>query len=274
MFCSANHINFPLESLPFLVDFLCLLADSSDRPKAVLNNALQAIKHLYAVLGLPSPVADGLLPRLIVALIKSGTKAPATETPLMPIKPFHDLFLKWDHNNKLTLKDLSLKSIFLVAMYMMLRPSDVSPNAQILDPEEMTIKNVEFKRSQICFYDDNSMKVTLFRIKNDTYRHGFPTDVKPATEPKPDPVQAIKDYIDCTSHLVDGTEGPIFLALTHPYNGISASTIAKVLTEAIHLAGLSSNGYTAKCFRPTEATCAVKNNVDPEVVMNVGHWKT
>ena len=118
-------------------------------------------------MGLPSPAADGLLPRLIVALIKSGTKAPATKTPVMPIKPFHDLFLKWDHNNKLTLKDLRLKSICLLALYMMLRPSDVSPNAQILDPEEMTIKKLEFKRSQICFYDDNTMKVTLFGIKND-----------------------------------------------------------------------------------------------------------
>ena len=74
------------------MDFLCLLADGSDRPKAVLNNALQAIKHLYAAMGLPSPVADGLLPRLIVALIKLGTKAPATKTPVMPIKPFHDFF--------------------------------------------------------------------------------------------------------------------------------------------------------------------------------------
>ena len=157
---------------------------------------------------------------------------------------------------------------------MMLRPSDVSPNAQIVDPEETTIKKLEFKRSQICFYDDNSMKVTVFGIKNDTDRHGFPIDVKPATEPKLDPVQTIKDYTDRTSHLVDSAEGPVFLALTHPYNGISASTIAKVLTEAIHLAGLSSNGYTDKCFRPTGATCAIENNVDPEVVLNVGHWKT
>ena len=95
---------------------------------------------------------------------------------------------------------------------MMLRPSDVSPNAQILDPEEMTIKKLEFKRSQICFYDDNSMKVTLFGIKNDTDRHGFPIDVKAATEPKLETAQAIKDYMDRTSHLVDGTEGPVFLA--------------------------------------------------------------
>ena len=81
LFCAANCISFPPESLPLLVDFLCLLADGSDRPKAVLNNALQAIKHLHAAMGLPSPVADGLLPRLIVVLIKSGTKAPATKLP-------------------------------------------------------------------------------------------------------------------------------------------------------------------------------------------------
>ena len=74
LFCAANHISFPPESLPFLVDFLCLLADDSDRPKAILNNALQAMKHPYAVMGLPSPVADGLLPKLIVALIKLGRK--------------------------------------------------------------------------------------------------------------------------------------------------------------------------------------------------------
>ena len=46
------------------------------------------------------------------------------------------------------------------------------------------------------------------------------------------------------------------------------------LDSAINMAGLSNQGYSAKCFRPTGATYAIQLGYDPEIIMRVGRWKT
>ena len=65
-------------------------------------------------------------------------------------------------------------------------------------------------------------------------------------------------------------DGPVFLTLYKPY----ASTVAKILNDAIVLAGLSRDQFSAKSFRPTGATRAVEQNFDPDLVMQTGRWKT
>ena len=69
-------------------------------------------------------------------------------------------------------------------------------------------------------------------------------------------------------------DGPVFLTLYKPYRGIDASTVAKILNDAIVLAGLSKDQFSAKSFRPTGATRAVEQNFDRDLVMQTGRWKT
>lgn len=46
------------------------------------------------------------------------------------------------------------------------------------------------------------------------------------------------------------------------------------MQQAVLLAGLSSDEYSAKSFRPTGATTSIANNIDPKSVQKLGRWET
>jgi len=62
--------------------------------------------------------------------------------------------------------------------------------------------------------------------------------------------------------------------LSPPHKAISADTVGNILEEAIAVANLKDNGFTAKSFRPTGAFTAVSQGTLPETVMKIGSWKT
>lgn len=115
--------------------------------------------------------------------------------------------------------------------------------------------------------------MTFFGIKNDTSRSGFEIRVPPADNAKIDPVSTLKCYIELTGHFTSAN-GPVFLSLTKPHEGIKADTVSKILLEAINCVGLGGMGYKAKCFRPTAANAAIRTGCNPDMAMYVGRWKT
>ena len=68
--------------------------------------------------------------------------------------------------------------------------------------------------------------------------------------------------------------GAVFLTLIKPFRAISGSTVSNILGNAIQLAGLEGQGYSAKFFRPSGATAAVACGHDYEKVRKLGRWKT
>ena len=77
-----------------------------------------------------------------------------------------------------------------------------------------------------------------------------------------------------TSLMRTGRCSPVFLALTHPFGGLKSSTIAKIMEQGIVQAGLSGLGFSAKSYRPTGATYAIDAEIDAEIIMEIGRWKT
>ena len=65
----------------------------------------------------------------------------------------------------------------------------------------------------------------------------------------------------------------MFTPLNYPYSALSLSSIAKILCKAIEWAELNDQGFSAKSFRPTGATAAVQNNVNPDRVRQTGRWR-
>ena len=116
------------------------------------------------------------------------------------------------------------------------------------------------------------MKIPFFGIKNDTARTGFDVQIPRSRNDKVDPVQTLQDYIARTDSHRSGN-GPVFLTLRSPYTALEAASIAKILEESIILAGLGGQGFSAKSFRPTGATSAIEQGINPEVVRKVGRWK-
>ena len=168
-----------------------------------------------------------------------------------------------------------MKTIALLALTLMLRPSDIAPKAIQFDPESSVISKVVFSQDSINFKDDGSVDITFFGIKNDTDRSGSVVTLPPAQDPALDPVQTLRSYINATQPACGSTDdNAVFLTVNPPYQALDASHVAQIMEEAIQVAGLAGQGFTAKSFRPTGATMAIANNQDPKIVMKVGRWKT
>lgn len=274
-FCEENKIVFPPETDNSRVfsDFLCSVADESERPESLLKMCSAAITCLYNGLDQCSPMDNSDIKRLLSGLVKSSTKRPAKRTEIMPVKPFIDYFLSQSDNENLTLKLLRLKTITLLALSFMTRPSDLAPRAEMFDSSDNTVYPCFLSRDNVRFHEDNSVTITFFGVKNDTARTGFEVRIPPSEVSKTDPCCTLKAYMSRTSELTSRS-GPVFLSLNKPYSAIKADTVAKILSESIKLAGLGDKGYTAKCFRPTAANAAIESGCQPETAMYVGRWKT
>lgn len=88
------------------------------------------------------------------------------------------------------------------------------------------------------------------------------------------PVAALKDYLDALQSIpaLPALPRPVFLALTSPFRGLTASGVASVLQKALRLAGIV--GQSAKSFRPSGATAAIQSGVQADTVRAVGRWKS
>ena len=126
-YCHENDIHFPPVKSAGLANFLCTIANKSQRPQSILRTASAAIGHLYKAKGLENLVQDESLQRLITALVKSGTECPMTRSNVMPVENFHKIFTTWPENETLSVKDLRLKTVTFLALTLMLRLQILPP---------------------------------------------------------------------------------------------------------------------------------------------------
>ena len=128
-----NAIEFPPIETKYIAEFLCYVSDDSKKPNSVLKVVKSALKSLYKGMGLED-VFDENVNDLCTALVKSGTTEPMKRSDAMPVDNFAKLFfVSWGSNELLTLKQLRLKSITLLALSLMLRPSDIAPRSCVYD---------------------------------------------------------------------------------------------------------------------------------------------
>ena len=180
--------------------------------------------------------------------------------------------MKWGDNKQLSIWALRLKTLVLLSLTVMLRPSDVAPRSEKWNESQNVFTGNVFKRSWLDFSDRKYLKVYLFGIKNDYNRDGFCVNVPYAKECNICPVLALKEYVQRTSRHV-ASNGPVFISLNRPYVPLSAGGVASVLNKAIELVGLHNQGFSAKCFRPTGATVAIEKGLTPDAVQSMGRWR-
>ncbi len=277
VFCKDSGVMFPPpgEDSGTFADFMCFVADGSERPESALKCTSAAITCYYQGSGRASPMDRPDLRKLCSALVKSGTKRPSNRTPVMPCKPFHDMFVSWQSDETLSLTELRLKVVTLLALNMMTRPSDLAPKGMFFDAGSKEKTPILFTRDQVVFHADGSATFTLFGIKNDRSRSGFEVRLPGGANNKVDPVVSLQCYLRRTQQFLSGSPPyPVFLALRAPYKGISSGTIGQILSASIQAAGLGGMGYTMRSFRPTGATAAVQSGTKPETAMQIGRWKS
>jgi hypothetical protein len=238
---------------------------------------MAAVSNLLSATGLSqvSPLQSNNELQIFASksLVKAQTTRPMCKSKVMPITPFRNFFLEWPDDGALTVRQLRLKCITLLALTLMLRPSDIAPHARIFDNDTGFSKPVIFSTDNVLFNEDGSASITLAGIKNDTSRDGFQVCLPPTQPEKLNPVNVLRNYLQRTELVRPPDTRPVFLSLRPPYRHLSADTVGQVLNEALKMVDLDAV-YSAKDFRPTGATVAIDNKVDPDNAMMIGRWKT
>ncbi len=162
----------------------------------------------------------------------------------MPLQPFINLFREWSDNTGLDLKTLCMKSITLLSLCAMLRPSDIAP-----------ISRKVFSRDWVKVMDDGQLEIYLHGIKNDYKLDGFRVIIQPTSEAVLCPIATLTFYLARTAihakACSSSSSPPVFLSLKPPFTALSARDISKVLTAVITESGLDMSQFTPKNFRPT-----------------------
>ena len=210
-------------------------------------------------------------------LVKSSTGQAMRKTSVMLVQAFFNLFESWPENEELDTRQLRLKTICLMALTFMLRPSDIAPRAKYFEVESGLTRPIVFGTDSVVFSPKGGMSITFHRIKYDYDRDGFTVHMPEASESqrKCDPTVTLKAYMLRTeSTRNDITDKPVFITLRPPFKAIDSRKVSTLLKESIQLAGLSTETFSAKCFRPTGATSAIDIGVNPDIVHHIGIWKS
>lgn len=270
IFSAEKGLEYPPRKSSELAEYICHLAESTTRPQSIVNTFLSALKQALRAKGLPDITGNDTISRLVTAVTKSQQR-PMTKSTVLPVKTIIDSLRAWGDNNNLSTKHLRIKTISLLAIALMLRPSDVAPNATFFDKESLEEKKIIFSTDMLNFRD-NGVEVTLFGTKNDLERKGFVVFLPGHSDRDVDPVQTLKFYLERTAQF--RRHKAVFISLKAPFGPLSSSAVAKDLQECIDMCGLKGSGYTAKSFRPTGATVAIEKGSDPKMVQAVGRWKS
>lgn len=273
-FCVEGEYHFPNNDEDVLANFLCYLAESTPRPKSQLCSTMAALSCMFDSLDWTNPLKQGRLTKLVDALTKSATLAPMIKTKILPIQPFIELFRQWD-GQVLSIKQQRMKALCLLALVLMARPSDFTPQAQVYDSDTGILQQVVLSEEHITFLQNGDMSVQFHGIKNDYSRDGFCVTIPKCDNELIDPVVALRVYMESTKHQRQMIPNrPVFLTLTNPIRPLSSKGVSSVLNDSINLAGLGGMGYSAKCFRPTGATRAIELGIDPDIVRHIGRWRS
>ena len=262
-FCIERYNGFPPQEKLLsaaIAEFLTVKSKESDRPESMLRGIMAALSNYFDMPDKPNPISTETR-NLVKALIKTGTMRQAGRSRIMPMAPFTSLFESWGPNESLSISQLRQKSLTLLTIACIARPSDFAPSTG-------------FYRDQIEFNKDGSATLQFFGVKNDADRAGFEVRIEPTSNAYTDPVECLKVYFAKTHMLTPVPERePVFLSLNPPFKGISSQTVSQILNASIKDAGLPQNVYAAKCFRPSAATAAIVSGCDPNTTRVRGRWK-
>jgi len=183
VFCKLhNYGATDTSTTAHLADYLCSIADKSERPESSLKISLAALSSFFQALGLKSPTDSSDIHRLVTSLVKTATKKPMVRQKPMPIEAFVQLFDKMESNDKLTLNMLRMKAITLLAIVCMTRPSDLAPKGKNFDPQTNLLNPTFMSVDDVQFENDGSMTLHFWAIKNDTNRQGFEINIPPCQD--------------------------------------------------------------------------------------------
>ena len=159
----------------------------------------------------------------------------------------------------LSLKMLTLKNVFLLAITRPSRSADLSQ----LDTSRMRsgVNGVSFIPSTLAKQSRQGKPIESFFFPS------FPQN------PILCPVRTLSVYLDKTNQ-VRGSETKLFLSFIKPHKAVTSSTIARWLRTILEQAGINTEIFSAHSTRGASASAAARGGVTLEDILKAANWSS
>ena len=158
----------------------------------------------------------------------------------------------------LTLKQLSLKTVLLLALASFMRVSEIAV---------INLSSVHFDDDQLLFSisrprkSQSSGPLHVFRLKV------FKADCAIC------PVACVRTYIERTTALRACDAASLFISLNPPHKAVGKSTIARWIKASLKDSGVDVNVFTAHSTRGAAASKAFESGVPCEAILAAADWR-
>ena len=165
----------------------------------------------------------------------------------------------WDIAHKLTLRLLTFKTVFLLALVSLKRANEL--HRIVIDPDFFQLSSRRFRAQPTGLG------------KTDRPKHLTPPiDIKAFCEdPRVDPVYYLNCYVKRTDKL-RGNHKQLFISFKKPYKPVSVQTISRWIVQTLRLCGIVDvNGHST---RSVGATTALEAGVNIEAILSAADWSS
>ena len=164
---------------------------------------------------------------------------------------------KWAPVRKLSLKELTLKLIMLLALVS-------GQRCQTL--HALSLDNMSVGKSSYKFHVTTLVKQSApGRAQPIVILPAFPADRRLCI------YTVLKEYLDRTCRL--RTSRKLLLSFVKPYGAVTKSTVGRWIKTVLALSGVDITVYGAHSTRASSTSQAYKNNVPIETVMQAAGWR-
>ncbi|KAK3108808.1 hypothetical protein FSP39_016198 [Pinctada imbricata] len=164
-----------------------------------------------------------------------------------------------EDNEKLSLKDLTLKVTMLIALSTACRSSEVSRldmNYMVIDDDSIMFSVPTLTKGRRCGEPPIEIKIGKFRA-----------------EPKLDVVTCILEYINRTQDI-RGNETVLLISHIKPHKQVRPCTVAKWLQQIMQMAGIDISTFKAHSTRSASTSKANKQGLSAPQIMKMAKWRS
>ena len=257
-YCNANDINILSPSIPQVLDFLSKLYDDN-ASYSTINTAKSA---LSSFLYLDKDIPFGQLP-----LVKRFMKGVFEQRPSFPrhktiwdLKPVFDYFRSQPEAANLTLKDLSMKTTFLLCLLSGQRCQTI---------KSLDIDHMNVLPDRYIFHINSKVKQTR------PGKHVQPLEfIAYPNEEKLYVVRHLNEYIRKTSVFRKDGMKQLLLGFNKPHNPVSTDTISRWVKQHLSSAGVDTSKFKAHSVRSASSSYLAKLNVNVQDIVKAVGWSS
>ena len=258
-FCREHHLDELEPSAINLINFLQYELEENKRPYRTINlyrSAVSSTLGTCPILGKPVG-QDPLVCRYMRGILRLNPPK-AKLFPTWDVTQVLDYLKKWGDMEPLTLKNLLMKTAFLVALVCCKRPADLC-NMQIVKGY-WHLSMSGFSCQPLGFG------------KTETHNPTPPIVIEPFWEdPRLCPVHHLVTLDKKLKTLRPDSVPQFWISSRKPYQAVKAQTMSKWLTEVITSSGCM--GGTARDIRSVGASTAVQSGLDIRTIMKAADWQ-